>query len=412
MSRIAYLVSEYPATSHTFIRREIAALRAHGLDIVPFSIKKPAVPDEPGGPMVEHILGRRPHVYLLSVLAAMMARPVRFTAAWRLSLVHRQAGLRGLLWSQFHFVEALTLARLLHRARITRVHNHFANSGATVGLLAARFLGLPWSLTLHGISETDHPAGALLPDKIAKAEFVACASWFMRAQAMRFVDQGHWPKIVVVRCGLTLTALPAATPIQAEERAAIRFICVGRLSAEKGYPGLLQAFGGMVAEGTDARLMIVGDGPLRRQVEEEIATRGLRDRVNLLGALPEQATLAEIAGADALVLPSLMEGLPVVLMEAMALGKPVIASCVAGIPELVREGETGLLFRPSDWLNLGKQMRRLARDPQLQMQLGQAGRAAVAAEFAIDRAVQPLVPLFAGGTSPDRKGTGDGQAAW
>jgi len=396
MSRIAYLISEYPAPSHTFIRREIAALRARGLDIVPFSIRKPAAPGDANGPPVEHVLGQQPHVYLLAVLAAMVTRPVRFLRAWRLSLTHRQAGLRGLLWSQFHLVEALTFARMAQRAKIARVHNHFANSGATVGLLAAQFLGLPWSLTLHGISETDHPAGAMLPDKVGRADFVACASWFMRAQAMRFVDDAQWKKITVVRCGLDLTVLPAVGPVPPGSRAGTHFICVGRLSPEKGYPGLLKAFGGMVAEGFAARLTIVGDGPLRAQVEGEIAALGLEDRVDLRGALSEQDTLAAIAGADALVLPSLMEGLPVVLMEAMALGKPVIASCVAGIPELVREGETGLLFRPSDWGHLGEQMRRLVREPGLEAELGEAGRAAVAAEFAIDRAVEPLVPLFAG----------------
>lgn len=397
MSPIAYLISEYPAPSHTFIRREIAALRARGLDIVPFSIRKPAASRDANGPLVEHILGRQPHVYLLAVLAAMVTRPVRFLQTWRLSLAHRQAGLRGLLWSQFHLVEALTFARMLQRAKIARVHNHFANSGATVGLLATHYLDLPWSLTLHGISETDHPAGAMLPNKVAKADFVACASWFMRAQAMRFVDQCHWEKITVVRCGLDLAALPEVVAPPPGSRAGTHFICVGRLSAEKGYPGLLEAFGGMVAEGFAARLTIIGDGPLRAQVEMKIAALGLGDRVDLRGALPEQDTLAAIAGADALVLPSLMEGLPVVLMEAMALGKPVIASCVAGIPELVREGETGLLYRPSDWAHLGEQMRRLVSDPRLQAQLGEAGRAAVAAEFSIDRAVEPLIPRFAGG---------------
>lgn len=397
MTRIAYLVSEYPAPSHTFIRREIAALRQRGVDVVPFSIRKPGVAREPGSQPVEHILGQRPHAYLLAVLAAVFTRPVRFLSVWRLSLGHRQAGLRGVIWSQFHFVEALYFARLLKRANIMRVHNHFANSGATVGLLAARFLDLPWSLTLHGISETDHPAGALLPAKVVHADFVACASWFMRAQAMRFVDQRHWDKSLVVRCGIDLTALPQpAASLPDGDQPALRFICVGRLSAEKGYPGLLKVFGEMIAQGSSATLTIVGDGPLRQQVEQEIADMGLGHRVDLRGALPEQETLSAIAGADALVLPSLMEGLPVVLMEAMALGKPVIASCVAGIPELVRDEVTGLLFRPSYWRHLGEQMRRLAGDPQLRARFSAAGREAVEAEFAIDRAVEPLVHLFGG----------------
>lgn len=392
--RIAYLISEYPAASHTFIRREIAALRRRGLDIVPFSVRRPALtPADEKGP-VEHILGRGPTAYPAALLAALFGNPARFLLVWRLALRHRPAGLRGLIWSQFHFVEAMLLARLLERAGAGRLHSHFANSGATVGMLAAHFLGLPWSLSLHGISETDPPAGALLPEKLVRADFVACASWFMRAQAMRLVDPAHWPKFTVVRCGIDHAALPSAATKRETQGEPIRFICVGRLSAEKGYSGLLDSFAALLAEGIEAELVIVGDGPLRARIEGRIGELALKEHVRLLGALSESATLEEIARADALVLPSLMEGLPVVLMEAMALGKPVIASCVAGIPELVRDGITGLLFRPSDWKHLAEQMRCLAQDRELQRELAAAGREAVANEFAIDTATEPLARLF------------------
>jgi glycosyltransferase involved in cell wall biosynthesis len=398
MSRIAYLVSEYPAASHTFIRREIAALRRRGLEIVPFSVRRPSLParDEIG--VVEHILGRPPLEYPRAVFSALLRRPARFLSTWRLSLLHRQAGLRGVLWSQFHFVEAMLLAGLLRKAGAARVHSHFANSGATVGLLAAHYLGLPWSLTLHGISETDHPAGALLPDKLARADFVACASWFMRAQAMRLVDPAHWSKFAVVRCGIDLDALPEVDATKRGAKAAASFICVGRLSAEKGYSGLLDAFAALIAGGADARLSVVGDGPLRAQIEARVRELGLEPYVRLLGALPEGETLVHIAQADVLVLPSLMEGLPVVLMEAMALGKPVIASCVAGIPELVRDGVTGLLFRPSDWEHLAERMQALLGDPAAGRRMAAAGRAAVRSEFAVDIAIQPLVQFFNGQT--------------
>lgn len=394
MSRVAYLVSEYPAASHTFIRREIAALRRRGIDIVPFSVRRSALPPLDDGVLVEHILGRPFYVYFWALFTALCRRPYRFLSAWRLALIHRQAGLRGLLWSQFHFLEAMLLAQLLRRIGAGRVHSHFANSGATVGMLAANFLGLPWSLTLHGISETDHPAGGMLPGKILRADFVACASWFMRAQAMRVVDQQHWANITVVRCGIDHSALPPSLPDGGTGDHITHFICIGRLSAEKGYSGLLNSFAALIAGGTRAKLTIVGEGPLRRQIEDTIGELALTGQVRLLGALPEQATLNEIARADVLVLPSLMEGLPVVLMEAMALGKPVIASCVAGIPELVHDGVTGLLFRPSDWDQLGERMHLLAHDRVLRTRLADAGRAAVATEFAIDKAVEPLVQHF------------------
>lgn len=325
-------------------------------------------------------------------LRAILASPAAALRSFALSQSHREKGVRGWVWSLFHFLEALCLATMLRRIGADRLHSHFANSGATVGLLAAHYLGIPWSLTLHGISETDPPAGAMLPDKIRRADFVACASWFMRAQGMRVVEPEQWGKMHIVRCGVSMPAESPAPP-----RPVRHFVTVGRISAEKGYPGLVEALRRVRAQVPDLALTIVGDGPLRPAFEAQLSQAGLNECVTLLGGQPEERTLAEIARADAFVLPSLMEGLPVVLMEAMACGKPVIAPAVAGIPELVRDGDTGLLFRPGDWFHLAGQMLRLAQDDELARALGRAGRARVAEEFVIDAAVAPLPMLFATG---------------
>ncbi len=281
----------------------------------------------------------------------------------------------------------------MQRSGAARLHVHFANSGATVGMLAAHLLGLPFSMTLHGISETDYPAGLLLGRKVARAQFVACASWFMRAQAMRFSDPADWPKLHVVRCGFDPAALPsfAETPGPARP---LRFICVGRLSSEKGQRGLLEAFRALRERGVAAELEFVGDGPERAALEASAAALGQGGAVTFAGALPEERTLARIAQADVLVLPSFMEGLPMVLIEAMALGKPVIASAVAGIPELVAHRENGLLVRASDWAALADAMAELATDHALRERLGAAGAGIVAREFAIGHAVAPLARLF------------------
>lgn len=398
MTRVAYLVSEYPAPSHTFIRREIAALRRAGLDIATFSVRPAS-----GTPVSEQdridraetqaILGRSPVAYVKALAASFAGDPVRTAATLRLALRHRAPGAKALVWALFHFVEAVLLARLLRRAGVARLHSHFANSGATVGLLAAHLARLPWSLTLHGVSETDYPAGLTLADKIGHADFVACASWFMRAQGMRVADHRDWAKLHVVRCGVDLAALPQPA---GRDDAAIRFVCVGRLSNEKGHRGLLEAFAAVSQRLPGTRLELVGDGPLRREIEATVERLGLGAAVTLLGALSEADTLARIAAADILVLPSFMEGLPLVLMEAMALGKPVVASGVAGIPELVRHGESGLLVPPSDWHALAEAMTTLATDAALRERFGSAGKAAVDREFAIDCAVQPLFALLNG----------------
>ena len=388
MPTIAYLTSEYPALSHTFIRREIAALRARGLDVRPFSVRPARIAwDE----AVPSILGRGKARVGLDTLIALLTGPGAALRTLLLAQSHRDKGMRGWLWSLFHYVEALSLARMLRAVGADRLHSHFANSGATVGLLAAHYLGIPWSLTLHGISEVDPPAGSLLPGKIRRAEFVACASWFMRAQGMRVVEPEHWGKMHIVRCGIAIPSMPRATVPAKPVR---HFVTVGRISAEKGYPGLVEALLEVRAQVPDVTLTVVGDGPLLPALERQLLATGLADCVTLLGGLPEEETLARVSQADAFVLPSLMEGLPVVLMEAMAYGKPVVAPMVAGIPELIRDGETGLLFRASDWGHLADQMLRLMRDSGVAARLGADGRSRVSEEFAIDTVVAPLPLLF------------------
>lgn len=389
MSAIGYLTSEFPAHSHTFISREIAALRRRGLSIVPFSIRKASLGIDEAVPAV---LARDSVKLWPAAAAALLSRPLKALSTWQLALRHRAPGLRALLWSQFHFAEAIVLAAMLRKTKVTHLHSHFANSGATVGMLAAHFLQIPWSLTLHGISETDYPAGLLLGDKLTRAKFVACASWFIRAQAMRLAPMDAWSKLRVVRCAVDIAALPR--PLRDHTRAPVELVSVGRMSPEKGQLGLIDALARMVDKGLDVRLTLVGDGPLRQSIEAAVVHRGLRDRVEMKGALAENETLMEIARGDVFVLPSLMEGLPVVLMEAMALGKPVVAPHIAGIPELVEQGKTGLLFRPGDWVDLAEKTSQLAENAAATAELGERGRLRVIDEFEVNDAVKPLMDLF------------------
>lgn len=390
MSNIAYLVTDIHAPSHTFVRREIAALRALGVKVTPYTIRR----ETSAGDAAENLLGRSFIAYIAALSWALFTAPRRFAAAWLFALRHRVPGVKALIWSQFHFIEAMLLARLLHRAGATRLHNHFANSGATVGLIAARYSGLPWSLTLHGISETDYPAGPLLSEKLEQASFVACASYFMRAQAMRLVAASHWSKMAVVRCGIDLAALPRARPHI--DGAPPKIICVGRLSPEKGHFGLLDALAGIASQGGEFQLIIVGDGPTGPSIKLRASQLGLLERIRFAGALAEAETLAEISAADVLVLPSLMEGLPVVLIEAMALHRPVVASQVAGIPELIDDSGAGLLFTPSDWEDLARKLRALIAARDEWQRMGDAGRIKVEDEFRIELSAAQMARLFSG----------------
>jgi colanic acid/amylovoran biosynthesis glycosyltransferase len=396
MMRIAYLTSQYPATSHTFISREVAALRKLGVSLDTLSIRPPSsaeLQDKAIAAAARNtftVLEQPATMIFGAHLATVFSNPAGYFRTLGLAVSHRPPGLRGFGLSLAHFAEAAALARQLRRRKITRLHNHFANSAATVGYLATRMLKMPWSFTMHGISETDYPAGLLLGRKIEAADFVACVSYFGRAQAMRLVTPDHWSKLHVVRCGLPLSELPEHAPPGTPKK----LIAVGRLSPEKGHTGLLEAF----ASNSDhniLELVLVGDGPEADRLRALAGQLGISDRVRFAGRLSEPETLSEIAKADILVLPSFMEGLPIVLMEAMAMGTAVIASRVGGIPELVDDGESGLLFTPSNWDELASCIRRLVDDDGLREKLVQRGRAKVVAEFDIGRSAAQLRDLFA-----------------
>jgi glycosyltransferase involved in cell wall biosynthesis len=396
--RIAVFVSEYPAPSHTFIRREIDALRRRGIEVHTFSVRTP-VKENVLSPRDEKDLSETFYILPPGLMRmvkanakALSRHPLRYLRTFKDALTHRVPGARAQLWSLFYFQEAMILAAELEEKEIEHLHNHFANAAAIVGYLTSRYLGIDWSVTLHGISCFDHPSGTLLPEKIEHARFVACVTYFGRAQAFRVCAPEHWSKLFVSRCGVDLSRLPKKKPRTGRKR----FLTVGRISPEKGHVGLIQAFAAAIERGLDAELRLVGDGPDLEVVKREIQARGMGARVSMPGRVAEERVLEEMADADFFVMTSFMEGLPVVLMEALALELPVIAPCVAGIPELVVHRETGLLFAPSHWAELTERMLELAHDPALASRLARAGRARVEQEFDVDRAVEPLFSHLTG----------------
>ena len=401
-TRLAYLTSQYPAASHTFIRREIEALREQGWSIDTFSVRPPGSDetasdaDRMEADQTFYILRQSLLAFAGAHIAALFTQPLAYFRTLGLALTHRPPGARGLFLGLAHFAESVLLARELRTRGIAHLHNHFANSAATVGLLATRLLRIRWSFTMHGISETDYPAGLMLGRKIEAADLVACVSYFGRAQAMRLVDPSNWEKMHVVRCGVPFDQLPP----KEKGNGVPTIVCVGRLSPEKGQTGLLRAFARLRPNHPGLRLRLVGDGPDRDALERLSEDLGVNDSVTFAGRLPEPDALVEIARADLLVLPSFMEGLPIVLMEAMALGVPVIASRVAGIPELVTDGKTGLLFAPSDWDELAQCIARLLSDEELCATLTQNGKFKITSEFDTRKSATELGNLFR--TVPER----------
>jgi glycosyltransferase involved in cell wall biosynthesis len=395
--RVAYLASRYPEISHTFIRREVLALRERGVQVDTFTLRAPdrVLSDEDRAEQDSTwaVLPRSAIGILTDHLAAFVTRPGHYVDTLAHATHHRMPGLRSLLWSTFHFAEAIILAQELKRRGVRHLHSHFSNAGGDVGMLASRFLGISWSVTLHGSADFDAPTRSLLAEKIAAAQFTACVSHFGRALAMRLGAPVDWDKLVVVRCGVDLTRLPMRQERVRPTRS--RILSIGRLSPEKGFLGLVDAFAMVVARGTDCELRILGEGDERQRIEARIAEHGLQDRCWLPGAASEQQVQAELQDADVFAMSSFMEGLPVALMEAMAIGVPVVAPRVAGIPELIEHGSTGLLFTPAVWTDLATCLHRMLTDTSAAQQMAGAGRRVVESEFDVRVAVVPLIEALA-----------------
>ena len=394
--RLAYLTGEYPKASHTFILREIAALRALGAAVLSTSIRRP---DRANliGPEEEEEAARtffvletaRNPLRLLAAHARLLRRPGRWFGMLALALRTGRPGLKGLVWQVFYFLEAGVLADRLARDGIGHLHNHFADSSANVAMLAAGLAGIPFSFTLHGPAELFEPESWHLREKIARAAFTVCISHFARSQAMLFSDPDDWPRLRIVHCGVT----PGR--YEAPERAgtALDLLFVGRLTAIKGLRVLFDALEEVRATHPRVTLTLAGDGDDRAFAEAAARRLG---GVTLLGFQSQTEIAEALARSDALVLPSFAEGLPVVLMEAMASGRPVIATRVGGVAELVEDGASGLLVPPGSASDLAGAIRRLADDPALRRKLGRRGRETVRTDVDAGREAARLLALFTG----------------
>lgn len=395
---VAYLTGEYPKVSHTFIQREVAALRALGVSVETCTVRRAAARDVLADQKAEEAntfcileTAKRPHRLLGAHLTLLARTPGRWFKTLALAWRTRSPGLKAMLYQLFYFAEAGVLAQHLRERGVVHLHNHFGNSSCSVAMLSSELSGIPFSFTEHGPAIFFEPERWRIDEKIARARFVAAISHFCRSQLMLFSDPAHWHKIGIVHCGVT----PARYGREPRASFGKHILFVGRLDPVKGVPLLLEAFVAVRERHPDARLTIVGDGAKRADAEQQARARGLGDIVTFAG-YKTQAEVAELLEvSDLLVLPSFAEGVPVVLMEAMASRIPVIASRVAGVQELVRDGETGYTVPPGDVATLSDRISHLLADPDLCRRMGEAGRAVVEAEFNLDKEAAWLATFFA-----------------
>jgi colanic acid/amylovoran biosynthesis glycosyltransferase len=383
--KIAYFVNQYPKVSHSFIRREILAMERQGFDVQRISLRGwneslPDAEDRQEQEKTQYVLRTGLRGLLLPWLLRLLRSPLKMFAALRLAIrITRQTDGR-LLHHLVCVAEASRVLIWVVRSRARHLHAHFGTNSAEVAM-QLRVLGGPsFSFTAHGPEEFLAPLG--LEDKISRSAFVVAISSFGRSQLYLRTATALWPKIRVVHCGLEpgFHSEGTGTPLSDS-----RLVCVGRLCEAKGQLLLIDAVAQLKQRGVHVDLVLAGDGPMRAEIEKMVSEFGLQDRVRITGWISSDRVREEILAARAMVLPSFAEGLPVVIMEAFAMRRPVITTYIAGIPELVKAGENGWLIPAGSICDLTAAMEDcLSRSSDEIASMGDAGRRIVIERHSID----------------------------
>ena len=396
--RIAYLISKYPDFSHTFILREVLALRERGLEIEVASIN-----DAP--PLSQLTQIERDEVSRTFYVKRSGGLGVLRAKLWL--LLHRPAGLfRGLFFALslgggdtartlrclFYYLEALLLAKWMHDRSISHLHVHFATPAATVGLILTRVFPITFSMTVHGPDEFYDVPGYVLAEKIEAASFVVCISFFAQSQLMKLSPGRSWSKFELARLGVD-NAQFAPRPFRTSPET-FQILCVGRLVSAKGQRILIEAVAQLNHAGHKLQLQLVGDGPDRADLEALVREKNLPTTVTFAGIVNQENIKAYYQNADIFALASFAEGIPVVLMEAMAMEIPCVATRINGIPELIEDGKDGLLVAPSDVKGMAAAIERLMSSAELRESLGKAGCQRVKQQYELSKSADRLADVF------------------
>jgi colanic acid/amylovoran biosynthesis glycosyltransferase len=394
--KIAYLINHYPKVSHSFIRREILALERLGFSVARIALHGWNTPTPDPEDRIErdrthYVLRSGALGLVLPLLRALLVTPMRFVAGLALaSRMARESRDRPWFYHLAYLAEASRILPLLKTFGATHIHAHFGTNSAEVAMLVRALGGPPFSFTVHGPDEFLQPMG--LAHKIRRSAFVVAVSQYGRSQLLLRLPYQDWPKVRVVHCGLESGFYDVApNPVPSVPR----LVCVGRLSEAKGQILLVEAVARLAAKGISVELVLAGDGPMRAQLERLIEEFEVGAHVRITGWIGGSEVRTEIQAARALVLPSFAEGLPVVIMEALALRRPVLTTYIAGIPELVRPGENGWLIPAGSIDDLTNALEACLSTPvEVLQKFGDAGYDRVIARHSIDIEAGKLALLF------------------
>ncbi len=391
MKHVGYLTGRFPRPSDTFIQNEVLGLRELGWTVSTYSIQRPTEIVSSQQSILHdstfYIFEKLKSTASLKAATTAIKSPTRLAKTSKLAA--KCARRAGALKGSAYMAEALILAEQLLADGVEHLHCHFADSSCTVGMLAAKLAGIPYSFTIHGPGIFFEPQKWSLDTKAAEAAFVVCISNFCVSQLRIFTNREDWDKFSIVHCGVD-------TNVNVSESDSSEILFVGRLEELKGPHDLIHAFNFML-EGDpslSSTLRFVGDGPARAALESQVEELGLRDSVYFEGYAPPDTVSEFLQNTAVFCLPSYAEGVPVSLMEAMVHGVPVISTRVGGISELIVDGESGLLISPGDTTQLAEALETLLGDPALRSKMGAAGIEKVSTEFSSAGQIESLVNLF------------------
>jgi glycosyltransferase involved in cell wall biosynthesis len=395
---IGYLINQYPKVSHTFIRREIRALEQQGFVIHRFAHRGWDIPivereDEYEREATVYLLREGLIPLIIASLLALTTAPKRFVRGMLLAWSFSRRSDGSVLLHLAYLGQACLLLRLMRKRSVAHLHVHFGTNAAEVATLARALGGPPYSLTIHGSEEFDKPEALHLRTKVEYAAFVAVISSFGLSQLYRWIPHREWSKVHVIPCGLEFDRREndhIQTGISSR-----RFVFVGRICKEKGLLKLIEAARILAERGVDYEIVLAGDGEMRSEIESNIQHHGLGSKIRITGWISNSEVQRQIAAARIFILPSFAEGLPVVIMEAMALRRPVISTFVGGIPELVIDGRTGWLVPAGDEQALATAMEAsLSATHGFLERMGLEARERVTARHNIQSSAKMLASLF------------------
>lgn len=388
MKKLAYLVSRFPAVSHTFIQREVEELRRQGFQIELFSVNPPDIvanlqTDADRAFLAETFYLKQAPLKSLwqGIWNSFAFAPGRFLTTFFKALGNG-------FYHLFYFLEATLLGSTLYRNKIAHLHVHFANPAAMVAYYMQHLYGIPYSITVHGPDEFYDTNAQNLAEKFKAAQFLICISYYTQSQIYRLLPPDQWHKVHIVRMGIDPSGY-APSPSPSKKDQPFTITCVGRLSISKGQPLLCQAVQDLLEEGLPLQLVFIGDGPERKWLE-----KFTNEQILVLGAQNQQGVRDQLEKTNLFVLPSFAEGVPVALMEAMAMEIPCIASGINGIPELIIHEKSGWLVYPSDLAGLKLSLKRLYQDSNLRLTLAKEGRQRIIESYDLGKNTKQLAELL------------------